>query len=147
MQELAKIEPETLTVANVYLQTMDMHATAEELSLPLDTVQSILAKRDVKKYVGDVFLQVGYNNRYKLQAVMDDIIDRKLEELEETELGSTRDIAQLIKMKHDMRMQELKAMQELEEKVVVQNNTQINQQYGNNYSDLMGKLLEVEPEK
>jgi len=146
MQELVKIDPEALEVANTYLQTNDMRETASRLGVPLDQIEGILSTRVVKKYVDTVFLEVGYNNRHKLQAAMDEIIDKKLEELEETELGSTKDIAELLAMKHKMRMDELKLLNEIHKAEIAKEaraetkNVQINN-YGENYASLLDKLL------
>lgn len=139
--ELVKIEPEGLEVANTYLQTMDMKETARELGISLDTVEGILANKAVRSYVDTVFLEVGYNNRYKLHDAMDSIIDKKFEELDETDMASTKDIAELLMMKHKMRMDELAAMAKLNPAVADNTkNIQVNN-YGENYGQLMEKLL------
>jgi len=81
---------------------------------------------------------------------MDNLIAMKLEEMVETGLGSTKDIADLLQMQHKMRMDELKAMADLEKAregtIRKQTNVQINttgpSPYGEgNYGELLGKLL------
>lgn len=139
---LVKIEPEHLEVANTYLECMDLRTTASILQVPLDVIESIVNKREVQKYINSVFMEHGYNNRYKLHDALDNIIDKKLEELEETELTSSKDIADLLYMKHKMKMEELALMIKADgpKLPVVQHNTQNN--YGSNYQDLM-KALET----
>ena len=147
MTDIVKINPEYLEVAQVYLQTMDSSQTASLLGLPLHEVTSILAERSVKGFINQVFLEQGYNNRYKISSTMDSIIEAKLEEMQEAELTSSKDVAELLAMKHKMRMDEMKLEIELEKarsagtQVNIQNNGDTNM-FGENYGKLLGKLLE-----
>lgn len=151
--ELAKIEdahisPEGLSIANTYLKTTSVKATSKLLKIPEDTVTQYLSQREVKKYVDTVFLDLGYRNRFKLAATLDEIIERKLEELDEAEMTSNKDIADLLQMAHKMRMDEMKATadQVKAEQAVVKNQTNVqindNSSFGEgNYGELMKKLL------
>ena len=144
---VTRIAPEALSVAEKYLITMDINATADSLGVRTEEVTSYLAKREVKKYVDTVFLDVGDRNRFKLAATMDQVIDQKLEELDESEMGSNKDIADLLALAHKMRMDEIKAQTELvkaeQSQVKQQTNVQINETpFGSgNYGELMKKLL------
>ena len=99
-----------------------------------------------------MYLDSGYRNRSKLASVLDDLIDRKLEEAEETEMYSSKDLADLLQMAHKMRMDEIKAQAELEKAsggaaIKTQNNVLINSEvpFGQgNYGALMEKLLKSE---
>jgi hypothetical protein len=99
-----------------------------------------------------VYLDAGYRNRFKLASVLDDLIDRKLEEAEETEMYSNKDLADLLQMAHKMRMDEMKAQTEAEKVsggggIKTQNNVLINSEvpFGQgNYGALMEKLLKSE---
>ena len=92
-------------------------------------------------------LDTGYRNRFELANTLDDIIERKLEESEESQIYTNKDLADLIQMAHKMRMDEIKAMAELEKaktsNVKNQTNVQINElPFGQgNYGKLMEKLL------
>ena len=95
-----------------------------------------------------MFLDTGYRNRFKLGAALDDLIERKLEEAEESEMYSNKDLADLIQMAHKMRMDELKAQAEMEKakasQIKTQNNVLVNADvpFGQgNYGELMKKLL------
>ena len=153
MQNLAKIEeaqisPEGLEIANTYLKTTSVRETALKLKVTEDSVSKYLNQREVKKYVDTVFLDLGYRNRFKLAATLDDIIERKLEELDEAEMTSNKDIADLLQMAHKMRMDEVKAVadQTKAESATVKNQTNVqindNSTFGEgNYGELMKKLL------
>lgn len=151
--QLAKIEdahisPEGLEIANTYLKTTSVKETALRLKVPEDSVSSYLNQREVKKYIDTVFLDLGYRNRFKLAATLDEIIERKLEELDEAEMTSNKDIADLLQMAHKMRVDEMKMQTESQkaEQAVVKNQTNVqindNSSFGEgNYGELMKKLL------
>jgi hypothetical protein len=84
-----------------------------------------------------------------LAATLDNIIEQKLEELDETEMTSNKDIADLLQMAHKMRMDEIKATadQTKAEQAIVKNQTNVqindNSSFGEgNYGELMKKLLQ-----
>ena len=142
-----KLAPEVLTVINTYLQTNDIDATSNMLGIPREKIITFLHKKEAKRYIDTVFLEQGYLNRNKIVDAMSTIIERKLEELEEAELGSNKDIADLLQMMHKMRHDEIKAMQadNKDATVVHQNNTQnnITASFGQNYNSLLDKLSGV----
>ena len=154
MNNLAKIEdvhisPEGLEIANTYLKTTSVEETASSLGVTQDEVSKYLNQREVKKYVDTVFLDVGYRNRFKLAATLDDIIEKKLEELDEADMTSNKDIAELLQMAHKMRVDEMKmqtdAVKAEQSGIKTQTNVQINDNssFGEgNYGELMKKLLE-----
>ncbi|MBT3513481.1 MAG: hypothetical protein HN470_05725 [Nitrosomonadales bacterium] len=155
MNNLAKIEeahisPEGLEIANTYLKTTSVEATASSLGVTQDEVSKYLNQREVKKYVDTVFLDVGYRNRFKLAATLDDIIEKKLEELDEADMTSNKDIAELLQLAHKMRVDEMKiqtdAVKAEQSGIKNQTNVQINDNssFGEgNYGELMKKLLET----
>ena len=143
-----RISPEGLEIANAYLELGNIPAVSARLNVAEQDVTELLAKREVKSYIDTVYLDSGYRNRFKLGAALDDLIERKLEEAEESEMYSNKDLADLIQMAHKMRMDELKAQAEMEKakasQIKTQNNVQINAEvpFGQgNYGELMKKLL------
>ena len=107
-----------------------------------------LNKREVKRYIDSVYLDAGYRNKFKLAGVLDTLIDKKLEEVEETEMYTNKDLADLIQMAHKMRMDEIKAQAELEKAsagaIRQQNNVLIQGEstFGQgNYGALIEKLV------
>lgn len=144
-----KIAPENLLIAEEYLKTNSISETARELDVSQDIVVQTIQRREVQRYIDTVYNDVGYRNKAKLGAALDSIIEAKLEELDEAELTSGKDIVDILKAAHDMRMDEMKMqlkLLELEEKsrqavkptTTTNYNTQIN---AGNYGDLIGKLL------
>lgn len=144
---VTKMSPEGLEIANAYLELGNVPAVCARLSTDENTVQEFLGKREVKAYIDQVYLDTGYRNRFKLATALDDIIERKLEEAEESQIYTNKDLADLLQMAHKMRMDEIKAMAELEKakasNIKNQTNVQINElPFGQgNYGKLMEKLL------
>ena len=144
-----RISPEGLEVANAYLELGNIQAVCIRLKLDEGECSEILAKREVKGYIDQVYLDTGYRNRFKLATALDDLIDRKMEEAEESEIYSNKDLADLLQMAHKMRMDEIKAQTEIEKakasSIKSQTNVQINGEvpFGQgNYGELMKKLLD-----
>ena len=143
-----RISPEGLEVANAYLELGNIQAVCIRLKLDEGECSEILAKREVKGYIDQVYLDTGYRNRFKLATALDDLIDRKMEEAEESEIYSNKDLADLLQMAHKMRMDEIKAQAELEKaksqnvknQINIQNNGDVPFGQGN-YGELMKQLL------
>ena len=148
--ETVRISPEALEVANAYLQLNDARAVAQELDLDPEVVTNLLARREVKTYIDSVFFDSGYNNRFLMRRAMDALIKQKFSELEESQTGSTKDIAELLQMSHKMSMdlmdreiQLAKAQQSTAPQKQV--NVQINEGLdGSKYSQLVQKLISGE---
>ena len=144
---VTKMSPEGLEIANAYLELGDTNSVCQRLGVDENTVQEYLGKREIKQYIDQVYLDTGYRNRFKLANTLDDIIEKKLEEADESQIYTNKDLADLLQMAHKMRMDEIKAMAELEKaktaNVKNQTNVQINElPFGQgNYGKLMEKLL------
>jgi hypothetical protein len=145
--ETVRISPEALEVANAYLQLNDARAVAQELDLDPEVVTNLLARREVKSYIDSVFFDSGYNNRFLMRRAMDALIKQKFQELEESQTGSTKDIAELLQMSHKMSM-DLMDREIALEKARTQTgpqkqvNVQINEGLdGSKYSQLVQKLI------
>ncbi len=105
--ETLKMAPEALEVANCYLQLQDTRQVAEALELDPQTVTDYLSRKEVRSYIDHVFYDMGYNNRFLMRRAMDALIKKKFQELEESETGSAKDIADLLQMSHRMAMDHL----------------------------------------
>lgn len=145
--ETVRISPEALEVANAYLQLNDARAVAQELDLDPEVVTNLLAKREVKSYIDSVFFDSGYNNRFLMRRAMDALIKQKFSELEESQTGSTKDIAELLQMSHKMSMDLLDreiALAKAQQSTAPQKqvNVQINEGLdGSKYSQLVQRLI------
>ena len=135
-----QLAPEAVQVANCYISNnMDLEKTALDMELPVHIVSAQLEKKEVKQYTSAVLMNTGYNNRHKLHSTLDTIIDKKLEEMEDLEMGSSKDIIEILALKAKLRQDEMKLEIELEK--VKQSGATTNVQINNNYSNLMEKIL------
>jgi hypothetical protein len=143
--ETVQIAPEALEVANCYLQLQDARRVADELDLPVALVTEILARREVKSYIDHVFMDTGFNNKFEMRAAMDALIKKKFQEMHEADVGSTKDITELLALSHKMSMDLLDREIQLEKARQVnqpqkQVNVQINDD-GTKYSSLISRLI------
>jgi hypothetical protein len=152
-KDLMPMSPEGYTVASAYIEKGTVQKAARLLNMLPQEVSRQLEDPKVKAYIDQAYLDSGYRNRVALGKVMDTIIDKKLEELEEAEIGSSKDILDILTMAHKMRMEEVKAMVEYEKlhkpaEIKNQTNVQINDSLGGgNYGRLMSQLMgEIIPE-
>tara|TARA_R110000796_G_scaffold143835_1_gene260498 strand:+ start:26 stop:493 length:468 start_codon:yes stop_codon:yes gene_type:complete len=153
-KEVTKISPEGLEIANSYLQFGNIRGVCQELCVSEDKVVDALNKREVKRYIDTVYLDLGYRNKNQIGAVLDEMIASKLEEAQETGIYSSKDLADLLQMAHKMRIDEIKAQADLEKaqagNIKNQTNVQINESipFGQgNYGKLMEKLLNGDESK
>lgn len=147
--ELLEISPEALEVANCYLQLQCARKVADELELQPTLVTQILARREVKHYINQVFFDTGFNNRHTMRAAMDAVLRKKFQEMEDADVGSNKDIAELLALSHKMSMELLDREIQLEK--LRQDNSggpksQVNVQIneggdGTRYGALISKLL------
>ncbi len=141
--EVLQISPEALEIANTYLSCQSIPETAKALGVTDDVVSSYLGRHDVRSYIDQVFLDLGFNNRFRMRDAMDALIQRKFRELDESDQGSTKDIAELLEMSHKMTLAVLDreiALKKLEQgSVKTQVNVQVNE--ASNYSSLIDKLI------
>jgi len=140
------ISPEALEIANSYLTNQSVTKTAQELCLSPDQITEVLERKEVRSYIDNIFLDAGFNNRFRMREVMDTIISKKLQELDEAEVGSSKDIADLLALSHKMTMEQLDRQIALEKvrsgHVKTQVNMQVNEFGGDTkYSSLISKLL------
>lgn len=137
---LTKITPEGFDIANGYLTYGSVEDCAEQMQIPRHEVVRVLQTPEVKRYLDGVYLDMGYRNRNKLGALLDNLIEKKLEEAEETGVYTSKDIVELMQLAHKMRMDEIKALKDAGPGVAVQVN-QHNTFGGSNLDRLMGNLL------
>ncbi len=144
--EIVNISPEALEVANAYLQNPDLNVVADLLNVPVEKIIQILGKREVKAYVDQVFYNLGFNNRFKLRSAMDTLISKKFKDMDEADIGSSKDILELLALSHKMSMEymdkEIKLAQLTNPGLKSQTNIQINDGAdGSKYAHLMERLL------
>lgn len=142
--EVLDISPEALEVANCYLVEQDIDKVSDTLGINKDLVIQTIGRKDVRSYINNVFFNLGFNNRFKMRKAMDALIQKKFQELEESETGSSKDIAELLALSHKMTMDEMSKEIELEKakqsNLKSQVNVQINDS-GTRYESLIQKLI------
>ena len=140
-----KISPEGLDLANAYLTNGSIKETAAKLYISEDKAVEILNKAEVKRYIDAIYLDQGYRNRFKMGALLDEIIESKLEEARDSEVYSSKDLLDILALVSKMRLEEMKLEQA---DIKNQTNIQINETpFGSgNYGKLMQKLLGEEDE-
>lgn len=145
--ECLAIDPESLVLANTYLQNPDINAVAADLDISVELVTQILAKREVKAYIDAVFFNTGFNNRFQMRSLMDTIIKKKLQEMDEASVSSTKDITEIMALSHKMTIELMDKELQLEKlrqgTAKVQTNIQINNDSnpGSNYASLLQTLM------
>lgn len=144
--EALTISPESLEIANLYLQLQSIPKVCEELGLPTEMVAEVLDRREIKAYLDNVFFDIGFNNRHKMRQAMDIIIQKKFQELDEAGIGSTKDITEILALSHKMTMEYMDKQIQLEKLrgggIRNQVNVQINDGVGgSNYGNLIERII------
>ena len=125
------IDPIVLSVANEYLSGKPITQIAETFDLSEDRVAAIIEKKEVKSYIDNVFVTQGYLNRVKRLALINSVIDQKMQDAMETGVFSKKDLLDWLKHLH-----EVEAAVHKKEKPTVA--VQVN----NNYESLMKGLMD-----
>ena len=142
--KLVKMAPENLEVANAYLSTGSALVAANSLGCTPDQVYEILEKSEVKDYVNSVYLDQGYRNRFRLAELLDEVIEKKLEEARDSDQYSSKDLVDIIALAHKVSEDHRKDAKATTN--IKQQNVQINSPFGEgNYGKLMEKLLNGQP--
>lgn len=145
------IQPEGLQIAETYLMCGgDSKRVASELSLPVAEVEAQLKKNEVRSYINRQFNEQGFRNKFRIFGVMDQLLNMKLEEIQETQVGTSMDIVDLIKVMHKMKMDEMKMEAEMLKaqqasapttQTNIQNNINMPGGDDENYMSLINKLM------
>jgi len=142
-----RMNPEMMEVVNSYLVTTDATITSQSLGIPREKVMYYLNKPEAKRFVDTVYLEQGYLNRHRLQDILGEVMELKLEEMRESEMGTKKDILDIIALAHKIRADEAKIAGISNEGNTPRNqtNVQINNasEFGENYNQLLEKLINV----
>ena len=144
--EVIEISPEALEVANCYLQSQNISKVADDLGIPVEIVTQYLSRREVKSYIDSVFMDLGFNNRFKMRRAMDALLAKKFQEMDEAGIGTSKDILEIMALSHKMSMDELdrqiqlKKLENEKGSPKTQTNIQINEN-GSNYGSLIERLV------
>lgn len=139
-----QISPEGAKVANTYLANgCSLTDTSHALDIPTYEVSATLQQPLIKIYVNNILREHGYRHMIKIAEKLDGLVERKWEELEEAEIGSNKDIADLLTLAHKFRMDMANLLQRdtVKSGPTTQTNTQVNVYGEGNYGKLMEKLI------
>jgi len=100
--ETPALDPVFLSIANDYLQGKEIVEMAEDYGLPADRITAVLEKKEVKMYIDNVYLTQGYLHRLKRLAIINKVIDQKMDEALETGIYSKKDLLEWLKLLGDM---------------------------------------------
>jgi len=140
------IAAEDQEVIEAYLRIGDTKMTADQLSISPYEVTAVLSKKPVKDYLTTLYTESGFRNRNEIAQTLDNIIRNKLEEMEEAEATSNKDIVDILYTMHKIKMEELQFLERMEKNnPSVQNNKQNNIYLGGdgaeNYRNLMKEIV------
>ena len=143
------ITPEGALVANTYLEMgCDAKKTAKVLDMQPHDVYMLVSSRNVKEYVNGVISAAGIRSMDKITEKMQELIDKKLDELDELDMGSTKDPADLLMALHKMeeaKQKLINARMPKENNVSQDKNTQVNifgADDNSQYARLMRSIVE-----
>ncbi len=146
-EEEYKMSPEMVTVVTSYLETNDTGETARSLGIPREKVTYYLNKPEAKRFIDTIFLEQGYLNRSRMQDLLDELIEGKLEEMREAEMASNKDILDILNFAWRVRQDTLKEIETTNKTNAPTHQTNIQNNIvagaGENYNALMGKLLDI----
>lgn len=141
------MSPEGMLAIEAYLECgSDMTKAAGQIGMEEHQYRQLMRKPEIKNYLNEIFMESGFRNKDKFFGILDEVLNLKMQELNETGMGSEMDIMDILKLMHKMKMDEMK-MQIEYEKVrqakapTHQTNNQINLGGGANYNDLITRLV------
>ena len=135
-----QLSPEDTAVCESYIHYKgNVTEVARELQMPKQDVIAALNEPLAKQYLDTMFLSHGHLSRYKLAEMLNDILEKKLEEYEEAEIPPDIKLDKLLDIMLKLRDQEIKQLPKKEE---VRNQTNVQINGGQNYMDLVSKLIE-----
>lgn len=143
--ETLSISPEGLDTANAYLQNPDVNKVSEILGVPAHIVADILERKEVRAYINSIFFSTGFNNRHQVRELMDTIIKKKLQDMDSSDTGSSKDITEILALSHKMTIELMDKELQIEKiragnSLKSQTNIQINEG-GSKYSSLIEQLI------
>jgi len=138
------ISPDGAKIANTYLANgCSIKECSQSLDVPTHEIAAVLQQPLIKTYVNSILREHGYRHMAQIAEKLDDLVDRKWAELDEAEIGSNKDIADLLLMAHKFRMDMSKLLQaDVSKEVGLTKNTQVNVYGEGSYGKLMEKLID-----
>ena len=140
------ISPEGARVAQAYLQAgCDVNVASQILGVEPHEVSRIIQERVVDNFITQVISDSSLRHMDAITEKMDEIILKKMNEMDELDMGSSKDIADLLQMLHKMQVDKTRIIADKikkNEKIQQGNtNVQVNNFDSSNYGRLMENLI------
>ncbi|QNN97674.1 terminase small subunit [Proteus phage 2] len=146
------VAPEHMEFIDAYFANgTDLKEAALALGIPEKTAMAIYKKPEVSNYISSILMESGFLNRGRFFGLYDEIINKKIEEMNETGMvAQEKDIVDILEKLHKMKMAEMKMMIELEKvrsgsSTTHQTNIQVNAAGAMDpqYANFMEKLVNI----
>lgn len=146
------VAPEHMEFIDAYFENgTDLKKAALVLGIPEKTAMAIYKKPEVSNYISSILMESGFLNRGRFFGLYDEIINKKIEEMNETGMvAQEKDIVDILEKLHKMKMAEMKMMIELEKvrsgsPTTHQTNIQVNAAGAMDpqYANFMEKLVNI----
>ena len=132
--ELMTFDVRYIELANDRLEGMSMEDLALKYTLPAFRIAEVLELPEVKRYQDSFLQNVGFTSKLRRARLIEQIIEEKIKEMEESEIWSRKDIIEILKVAQD------------EDKLLTPKTpaVQLNTEVTNNYTSLMKDLFSEE---
>lgn len=100
--EAPEIDPVILGIANEYIKGQSHQEIADSFGISQDRVAQVLERREVKQYVDQVYLSQGYLNRFKRLELINQVIQKKVEDAVLGEDLTKKDLLEWLRLLQDM---------------------------------------------
>ena len=100
--EAPEIDPVLLGIANRHIEGASIPDIAEQFNISEDRVAQVLDRREVKQYVDKVYLSQGFLNRFKRIQLINQVIDKKIQDVALGEEYTKKDLLEWLRLLQDM---------------------------------------------
>jgi len=100
--EAPEIDPVLLGIANRHIEGTSISDIADQFSISEDRVAQVLERREVKQYVDQVYLSQGYLNRFKRIQLINQVIEKKIQDVALGEEYTKKDLLEWLRLLQDM---------------------------------------------
>ncbi len=100
--EAPELDPVILGIANEHIRGQSHQEIADVFGVSQDRVAQVLDRREVKQYVDQVYLSQGYLNRFKRLELINQVIQKKVEDAILGEDLTKKDLLEWLRLLQDM---------------------------------------------
>jgi hypothetical protein len=100
--EAPEIDPVLLGIANRHIEGDTIQNIATQFNISEDRVAQVLDRREVKQYVDQVYLSQGFLNRFKRIQLINQVIEKKIQDVALGEEYTKKDLLEWLRLLQDM---------------------------------------------